>query len=51
MTQTTASALKGSEEVNVSSDQETTQVAQVMQRCVVDPARSTVEFAWGTGGG
>jgi polyisoprenoid-binding protein YceI len=44
MTQTTASALKGSEEVNVSSDQETTQVTQ---RWVVDPARSTVEFRVG----
>jgi polyisoprenoid-binding protein YceI len=47
MTQTTAWALKGSEEVNVSSDQETTQVTQVTQRWVVDPARSTVEFRVG----
>jgi polyisoprenoid-binding protein YceI len=47
MTQTTASALKGSEELNVSNDQETTRVPQVTQRWLVDPARSTVEFRVG----
>jgi polyisoprenoid-binding protein YceI len=41
---TTASALKRSEEVNVSTDQKTTQVTQ---RWVVDPARSTIEFRVG----